>query len=328
MRDSLTRRTFNSFIAASAASLLVGCAHSGTRRFARIGFMIGEGYPTFVEAFRGELRRLGYAEGGNLVIEERLSGASGDLQRQAAELIGLKLDVIVAAALPQALELKRLGTSTPVVVATAPGFVANGLARSLERPGANFTGIDELPPGLTARRLRILATAAPHTRKVALLSTTPGIVSHGIQVADADAEASKLGVMVKAYRASSRAELELTLAAIAADGMQGLVNFQGGLSLTNRDLIVDSMRRQRIPAIYQSRLFVESGGLMAFSPDQEEQFRTAARYAHRIVSGASPGDLPILHPGRYYLTINRRSADSIGLTLHPELLKQAHQFIG
>ena len=323
MTGSLSRRSFTSLAVASATSLIAGCVHGPNPRPARIGFMIGEGYPTFVEAFRSELRRLGYREPENLVLESRVSRGSGDLQLQARELAALDLDVIVAAALPQALELKALGTSTPVVVATAPGFVANGLAQSLQRPGGNFTGIDELPPGLTAKRLRLLATAAPHVRKVALLSTTPGSVSHGIQLADAEGQASKMGVAVKAYRATSHAELDQALAGIAADGMEGLVNFQGGLSLTNRDLIIDFTKRHRLSAIYQSRLFVESGGLMALSPNQEEQFRLAARYAGRIVRGAKPSNLPILHPSRYYLSVKLSAAAEIGLKLPQPLLRQA-----
>ena len=235
----------------------------------------------------------------------------------------MSLDVIVVAALSFALELKALGTSTPVVVATTPGFVPNGLAQSLQHPGGNFTGIDELPPGLTAKRLRLLTTAAPHVRKVALLSTTPGSVSHGIQLADAEGEASRLGVVVRAYRASSRPELGQALAAIAAERMEGLVNFQGGLSLSNRELIIDFAKRYRLPAIYQSKLFVESGGLIALSPNQEEQFRTAVRYADQIVRGAKPGDLPIQYPGRYYLSVNLGAATAIGLQLPQEVLRKA-----
>ena len=235
----------------------------------------------------------------------------------------MRLDVIVAAALSFALELKARGTSTPVVVATTPGFVANGLAQSFQHPGGNFTGIDELPPGLTAKRLRLLTTAAPHVRKVALLSTTPGRVSHGIQLADAGDEASKLGVVVRAYRALSRPELEQALAAISAERMEGLVNFQGGLSLSNRELIINFAERYRMPAIYQSKLFVESGGLMALSPNQEEQFRTAARYADRVVRGAKPGDLPLQYPGRYYLSVNLGAATAIGLQLPQDVLQRA-----
>ena len=106
-------------------------------RLARIGFLIGDGFPALVEAFLSELRRLGYIEGDNLVLEERISSAPGEGSRQVRELAAMNLDVIIAAALWIALELKALGTSTPVVVATTPGFVANGLAQSLQRPGGN-----------------------------------------------------------------------------------------------------------------------------------------------------------------------------------------------
>lgn len=323
MTVTLSRRAFTALAVASGTSLTFGCMHRPQARVARIGFLIGEGFPTLVAAFRSELRRIGYVEGQNLVLEERISRASSDAPRQVRELAAMSLDVIVVASLWFALELKGLGTSTPVVVATTPGFVANGLARSLQRPGGNFTGIDELTPNLTARRLRLLTTAAPYVRKVALLSTTPGSVSHAIQLADAESEASKLGVVVRAFRASSRSELEQALAAIAAERMEGLVNFQGGLSLSNRDLIVDFARRSRLPAVYQSKLFVESGGLMALSPNQEEQFRTAARYADQVVRGAKPGDLPIQYPGRYYLSVNLGAATAIGLNLPQKLLRKA-----
>lgn len=292
-------------------------------RLARIGFLIGDGFPTLVEAFRSELRRLGYIEGDNLVLEERISSAPGEGSRQVRVLAAMNLYVIIAAALSIALELKALGTSTPVVVATTPEFVANGLAQSLQRPGGNFTGVDELPPNLTAKRLRLLTTAAPHLRKVALLSTTPGTASHAIQLADAEGEASKLGVDVRAYRASSVAELEQALAAITADGTEGLVNFQGGLSLSNRGLIIDVVKRHRLPAIYQSKLFVESGGLMALSPNQEEQFRTAARYADKVLRGAKPDDLPLQYSEHYYLSVNLAAAAAMGLQLPQAVLRRS-----
>ena len=326
MTVTLDRRSFTALAVASATFMACGGMHSQRGRHARVGFLIGDGFPTLVEAFQGELRRLGYIEGKNLVLEERVSRAPGDGQRQARELAAMNLDVIVAAALSIALELKALGTSTPVVVATTPGFVANGLAQTLQHPGGNFTGIDELPPNLTAKRLRLLSTAAPHVRKVALLSTTPGTVSHAIQLADAESEASKLGINVRTYRATSVSELETALSSIARDGMEGLLNFQGGLSLSNRDLIIDMAKRNRLPAVYQSKLFVESGGLMALSPDQEKQFRTAARYADKVVRGAKPGDLPIQYPGRYYLSVNLGAATSMGLQL-PKAIRRRADFV-
>lgn len=325
MRDQWSRRSaLGAAICAAWFSPLVACRHNiDGRRIPRIGFMIGNSFPTMVAAFRDELRRLGYVEGGNLILESRISTGASDTQAQAAELAGMDLDLIVAAALPQALAIRAANPAMPIVVGTAPGLVTNGFARTLERPGGNVTGMDELPPGLTARRLRLLKMAAPGISRVALLSTTPGRGGHEVQLADAEQAAAELGVSVRPYRAAAPPEVETALAAIVRDQMDGLVNFQGGLSLVRRDFIVAFAAQHRIPAIYQSKLFAEAGGLMAYSPDQDEQFRIAARYADRILRGANPGDLPIQHPARYYLTINMRAASGLNLTFPASVLSQA-----
>jgi putative ABC transport system substrate-binding protein len=325
MRNLLSRRSLaRASLGAASLSLLSSCAHSAARgRTPRIGFMIGTGYPTMEAAFRDELGRLGYVEGSNLHIETRISNSSADLQAQAAELARMDLDFIVAAALPQALAVRAANPNMPMVVGTAAGLITNGFASSFERPGGNVTGMDELPPGLTTTRLRLLKTAAPAISRVALLSTTPGRGGHETQLADAEQGAADLGLHVTPYRAQSPAEVETALAAIARDRMDAMLNFQGGLSLGRRDVIVRFAAEQRIPAIYQSKLFVEAGGLMAYAPDQDEQFRIAARYADRIIRGAAPGDLAIQHPSRYYLTINTQIAAAISLTLPASLLEQA-----
>lgn len=312
-----------------ALPLFTACAHRPRAgRIPRIGFLIGSTFPTMVEAFRDELRRLGYVEGENLILEMRLSRPNtAEGAAHAAEFAAMDLDLIVASALPYALAVRGANPAMPMVVATAPGLVSNGFARRLDRPGGNVTGMDELPPGLTGRRLALLKEAAPRVSNIALLSTTPGRGGHEAQLADAEAAAPALDVAVKPYRASNFQELQAALAAIAVDGMDGLLSFQGGLALVNRELICGFAARHRLPAIYQSRLFVEAGGLMAYAPDQDEQFRIAARYADRILKGARPGDLPILHPERYYLTVNPAAAAAIGLDLPRSLLRKADAII-
>lgn len=293
------------------------------RRIRRIGFLIGAA-PTLITAFEEELRRLGYVNGNNLVIEKRIiSRNTPDVVVLAAELAHMDLDLIVAASLAQALPLREANPAMPMVIATCPGMVSNGFAKSLKRPGGIYTGMDELPPGVTAKRLRLLKTAAPQVSRVALLSTTPGRGGHEAQLADAEQAAKSLRVLVKPYRASTLSELEAALAAIVSDGMNGLLSFQGGLSLGNRELIVGFAAKKHLPAIYQSAFFVEAGGLMAWAPDQEGQYREAARYVDRILKGASPGDLPIRFPGRYYLTINKSAARGLGLVLPPSLVAKA-----
>jgi putative tryptophan/tyrosine transport system substrate-binding protein len=320
-----SRRFVLKGLGASVAPLSSSAAASAPR----VGFLVGASFPTMIAAFRGELARLGWVEGKTLILEIRQSRPnSSDLTDQATELVGMKLELIVAASLPAALEVRRLSPSTPLVIATAPGLVANGFARTPERPGGNATGMDELPPGLTGQRLTLLKTAAPHILRVALFSTTPGRGGHEAQLADAQAAAKQLGVQVTPYRVTTPAEVEPALGAIAAAGMDGLLTFQGALSLVNRQLIVDFAAGRRLAGMYQSTLFAEAGGLMAYSPDQEEQFREAARYVDRILKGAKPGDLPVKHPSRYFLTVNRAAAARIGLTLPQSLLVRADRVIG
>lgn len=292
-------------------------------RVRRIGFLSGA-VPSLIKAFDEEMAKLGYVEGENVRIEKRISRPNtSDLVAHAAELAHMDLELIVAAALPQALEVRKNNPAMPMVIATCPGIVSNGFAKSLKHPGGHYTGMDELPPGVTAKRLRLLKTAAPKVSRIALLSTTPGRGGHEAQLADAEKVAESLRLTVKSYRAASLKELETALAAIANDGMDGLVNFQGGLSLANRQLIVDFAAKNRLPAIYQSAFFTEVGGLMAWAPNQEGQYREAAHYVDKILKGASPGDLPVRYPGRYYLSINKSAARGLGLDLPPSLVAKA-----
>jgi putative ABC transport system substrate-binding protein len=309
---------------------LAACQTHSARptRTRRIGFLVGAGYPALVVTLKEELRSLGYIEGEGFAIEMRLSRPNtSDLPAQAAELAQMDLELIVAGSLLQALEVRKANPAMPMVIATCPGMISNGFAQSLEHPGGNVTGMDELPPGVTTKRLELLKTAAPKVSRVALLSTTPGRGGHEFQLADAQQAAAALGIDVKPYRAASLAELQQALAAIVSDGMDGLLNFQGGLSLANRQLIVDFAAEHRLPAIYQATLFAEAGGLMAWAPNLENQYRMAARYVDKILKGARPGDLPITHPSNYYLTINAAAARGLGLTLPQTLLAEAERVL-
>ncbi len=299
----------------------------GSRTVKRVGLLIGDA-PELIEAFRGEFTRLGYLEGLDLIAEIRVSRPnSDDAARHAAELTTLNLDVIVAASLPSALQLRAAKADVRMVIATCPGMVSNGFAASIEHPGGNVTGMDELPPGVTERRIKLLKAATPAASRIALLSTTPGRGGHETQLAEAERAASQLGISVKPYRVTSFSQLQPALSAIVGDGMEGLLNFQGALSLFNRRLIVDFVNQHRLPAIYQATLFAEAGGLMAWAPDLDEQFRAAARTVDKIFKGARPGDLPIQYPARYYLTINAATAKGLGLALAPDLLAQADRVL-
>jgi putative tryptophan/tyrosine transport system substrate-binding protein len=296
-------------------------------RLPRVAFMSGA-EPALVAAFEDEMAKLGYVAGTNIHLELRLGRPNtNDTVVHAAELGAMDLDFAVVAALPHALLMREANPKMPMVIITCPGMVSNGFAQSLERPGGIYTGMEELPPGVTRKRLSLLKRAAPSVTRVALLSTTPGRGGHERQLADAEAAAKELGVGVQAYRASSLAALKAALDAIRGDGMNGLLNFQGGLSLANRQMIVDFAAQWRLPAVYQSSLFVESGGLLAWAPDQREQYRMGARMADQIIKSQKPGEIPVLHPEPYHLHLNKAAAAALGLKFPANLLAEASKVL-
>lgn len=329
MIETVTRRSLLVGATLSlSAIMLPSCAHRPTRRLPRIGYLAGAGSTEFVQAFHGELARLGYVPGQNLHLEQRLARPNtDDTSRFAAELAALDLELIVAQSLPYALAIRAANPRMPLVIGTGAGLVCNGFGQSMQRPGGLATGMEELPPGLTAKRLELLTIAAPGIRRVGLLSTTPATCGHDIQLADAQEGARRFSVEVKPYRATNREELHQALLQLVRDGQQGMVNFQGGLSLANRQMIVDFAAKERLPAIYQAVLFAEAGGLMTWAPDQDEQMRVAARLMDKIIRGTRPGDLPITYPERYFLTLNLTAARQINLQLPAELLARADRVI-
>ena len=315
-----------SLIAGLAPLVVRGATTPSAQRVPRIGYLGGD-FPVHRDAFMTELRAQGFVDGQNLNIERRLVRDLSEGPAGAKELAHMPLDFIVATALPFALMVRGENPSMPMVITTCPGMISNGFARSLEHPGGIYTGLDELPPGVTTKRLTLLKLAVPKAKRVALLSTTPGVGGHEAQLQDAQDAARALGVVVQPYRATTPKELDRALETIVGDKVDGLLNFQGGLSVYQRQRIVDFINAHRLPAIYQATLFAEAGGLMSWAPDLVEQQRIAARLAAQILKGAKPGDLPITHPTGYCLTVNAGGARKIGLTLPPELLAQAARVI-
>ena len=320
-----SRRTFLAGIAQFTAALpsIDWSLDFAPRRVPRIGFMSGA-EPSLISSFDDEMRKLGYVPGKNLHIELRIAKPNtNETALHAAALGAMDLDFVVVAALPQALALREANPKMPMVIMTCPGMVSNGFAKTMERPGGIYTGLDELPPRVTRKRLQLLKRAAPSISRVALLSTTPGRGGHEAQLADAETAAKELGFSVKAYRATSLNGIRTALDAIRSDQMNGLLNFQGGLSLANRQVIVDFALAHRLPAVYQSSFFVEAGGLMAWAPDQREQYRSGARMADQILNGKKPGDIPVRHPEPYQLHLNTKAAATVGITMPSDLVAEA-----
>ena len=330
MRNLTSRRRFLKQVSLLSLGPLF-LSHYGisrTKTIPRIGFLLGAGYTEMDTSFTEELHKLGLIEGQTIKIERRLSKPnSSDVITMAAELAKMDLSLIVVAALPFALEVRKNNSKMPMVIATCPGMVSNGFAESLDHPGGIYTGLDELPKGVTSKRLQFLKDVAPAATRIALLSTTPGIGGHEIQLSEAEKMATTLGIEVKPYRANSLQQLEKALNDLVSDGMNGILSFQGGLALANRKLIVNFAEQNKIPAIYQATLFTESGGLMSWAPDLLHQFRESAHYVSKILKGAKPGDLPVKHPEKYYLTLNTSAAKKIALTFPANILAQARRVL-
>ena len=314
-------------LALSATPLLARRADADpVPRVPRIGLLAGD-FPEHLNAFFSELSKQGFVDGENVIVEKRIQRALSEGPPMAKELAAMPLDFIVASALPSALRVRAANPNMPMVITTCPGLVRNGFARSFEHPGGIYTGVDELPPGVTEKRLTLLTTAVPAAKRIALLSTTPGVGGHETQLEAAERVAKTLGVTVQPYRATTPDELEGALAAIAGDRADAMLNFQGGLSIFLRQKIVDFATSNRLPTIYQAAMFVNAGGLMSWAPDQVEQQRMAARLAARILKGAKPKDLPLTYAPNYSLTVNLAAAKKISLTLPPALLAQATRTI-
>lgn len=285
--------------------------------------MLRASYPEFAAAFVDELARLGHVDGTHVIVEKRLARPDlSDVPMQAAELAAMDLRFIVVGSSTWANAVRRANPAMPIIIVTAAAMVESGYADSRERPGRNITGGDELPPGLTATRMALLKEAAPNVTHIGLLAAAED-AAYRVQLADAEAAAARLGVAIKPYSAPSPLAIEQALAAMIADGMNGLVNFQSGFSLAHRQFIVDFAAGHGLPGMYQATRFVDAGGLMAYSPDQDEQFREAARYADQALRGARISDLPIRYPARYFLTINVAAASALGLRLPAGLLSRA-----
>jgi putative tryptophan/tyrosine transport system substrate-binding protein len=330
MSNSTSRRTFlkQASLLSFVPSILFRNDILKNRTIPAIGFLLGAGYSEMDTSFTDEFKKLGFIEGQNITIERRFAKPnSSDGATMAAELAQMDLSLIVVGALPFALEVRKNNPKMPMVIATCPGMVSNGFAESMEHPGGIYTGMDELPAGVTTKRVQLLKEAAPNVTRIALLSTTPGTGGHETQLSEAEKIAATLAIEVKPYRASSLQQLEKALKDLTNDGMNGLLSFQGGLSLANRKLIVDHAEQYKIPAIYQATLFAEAGGLMSWAPDLLLQYREAAHYVSRILKGAKPGDLPVKHPEKYYLTLNTTAAKKIDLTFPENILAQASRVL-
>jgi putative ABC transport system substrate-binding protein len=273
------------------------------------------------------LRDLGYVEGQNITIDFRSSeGKYERLPDLAAELVRLKVDVIVAPANENIVAAKQATRTIPIVMAGSGDPVGSGLVASLARPGGNVTGLSISAPGLAGKQLQLLKEIVPRVSKVAVLWNPTNRAIHSL-LGEAKIAARSLGVELQILEARGPAEFQGAFAAMARERAGALLVFSDGMLLLHRTRIADSAAKSRLPAMYGRSEFVEAGGLMSYAPSLGDNLRRAASYVDKILKGAKPADLPVEQPIKFDLVLNLKTAKALGLTIPPSILLQANQVI-
>ena len=285
--------------------------------------------PPTVRALRQGLRQLGHIEGKNLTLITRY--ADGRLERLPelfAELIELKVEVIVSGSAAGVLAAKKATTSVPIVFAGILDPVAAGVVASLARPGGNITGATFGVGGsaIAGKWVELLTEAVPGTSRVAVLAN-PADAQSAELLREIHAAAQTLKVNIEQFEAVDRAALEKALAAIGASRAQGMIVTNTPVFAANRAKLVQFAAEKRLPAIYFFNLFPDSGGLMSYGGSLEESYRRAAAYVDKILKGANPGELPIDQPTKFELVINLKAAKALGLAIPRSLLLRADRVI-
>ena len=325
-----TRRAFIGSVTGGLLAAPLAAETQQAGKVYRVGFLGNSSADletNLVGPFRDGLRDLGYVEGRNIVIEYRW--AEGKYERfpeLVAELLALKVDVIVAAGTPAALALKRATTTIPLVMAAVGDPVGTGLVASLARPGGNLTGLAGIAPDLEGKRLELLKELAPNLARVSFL-VNPANALHVASEKQAGEAAKVLHLKLQFVGIRAEPGFEHAFDAIVKERSGALVVLADRVFLHSRARIVDFAARQRLPAVYPYRELVEAGGLMCFGPNYADMHRRAATYVDKILKGAKPADLPVEQPTKFELVINLKTAKALGLTVPPSVLARADEVI-
>jgi putative ABC transport system substrate-binding protein len=278
-------------------------------------------------AFRQGLRELGYVEGQNIAIESRWAEGEYDrLPGLAAELVRLKVDVIVTYAAPAIQAAKRATGTIPIVMAGAIDPVASGLVTSVARPGGNITGLSLMAPDLVGKQLAILKEVVPTVSRVALLGN-PANTGNAPQLRHAQDAARVLGMRLQFLEARGPGEIDGAFTAMTRARAGAVIVLVDGMLADHRARIADLAVKSRLPAIYGLSDYPEAGGLMAYGPSVLDRFRRAATYVDKLLKGAKPADLPVEQPTKFELTVNLRAAGALGLTIPSSVLARADHVI-
>jgi putative ABC transport system substrate-binding protein len=299
-------------------ALYVSAQAQQPAKVARIGYLVGPSSASSAryEAFRQGLRELGYVEGKNIVIEWRSSEGNRDRQRAlVAELMRLKVDVIVAVGAGDIRIAKEATTTIPIVMVQGGDPVGSGFVASLARPGGNITGLATLRPELSGKRLELLTEVVPKLSRVALFGSSAS-PDHAQVLREAELAAGALGVKLQSLDIRSPKDFEPSFqAALKGRAEAVLVRVRGPILSPHRKEFAELAVKNRLPVIYEAAEEVEAGGLMSYGVSFIELYRRAAVYVDKILKGAKPADLPVEQPTKFELVINLKVAKQIGLTI-------------
>jgi putative ABC transport system substrate-binding protein len=328
----MRRREFIALVGGAIACPMGVRAQQQAGKVPRIGFLSltsASDRPFLLDAFRQRLRELGWAEGQNIVIDYRYAEDRVDrLPDLAAELVRLKVDLIVASAGTQVATAAKNATETiPIVMIFVRDPVGNGLIASLARPGGNVTGTSG-SAGLewVAKQLELLKETVPKIRRVAILSN-PDNAYHQLAIREVNVAAQSLGVQLQLPEARRPNEFDGAFAAMAKERVGALLVLSDAVFSSHRTRLADLAARSRLPAAYGVRESVEAGGLMSYGPSILDSHRRAATYVDQILKGTKPAELPVEQPTKYELVINLKTAMALGITVPSSLLARADEVI-
>ena len=298
----------------------------------RIGFLdpsTASGSAVLLEAFRQELSKLGWIEGKNITIEYRFAEQKPErLPELAADLVRLKVDLIVVSGTAPALAAKKATTTIPIVMTSVADPVGAGLVASLARPGGNVTGLSSLAPELNTKRLEILKDAVPKLARVGLLRPPGASIARDLQLKELRPAALALKLKLEEIETQPDAKgLESAFQTAKQKQVGAIMTTTTRPFFAERKRIVELAGKYRLPAIYFQKEFVDEGGLMSYGADSVDLYRRAAVYVDKILKGAKPADLPVQQATKFEFVINLKAAKQIGLTLSPEFLSRANRVI-
>jgi ABC-type uncharacterized transport system substrate-binding protein len=281
--------------------------------------------PARHEAFRQGLRELGYVEGKNIVIEWRYGeGKLDHLPALAAELVRLKVDIIVTGGALPTRAAKEATSTIPIVMAQNTDPVGSGFVASLARPGGNITGLSTLAPEISGKRLELLKEIVPRLSRVAVFGTSP---DNAVSLSEVDLAAKAFGVQLQYLDVLGPKDIEIVFRAVSKGRADAVLVLTSPVINSQRTEFVELALKSRLPAIYPFPEYVEAGGLMTYGVSFIDLTRRAATYVDKILKGAKPADLPVEQPTKFEFIINLKTAKQIGLTIPPNVLARADKVI-